>query len=492
MNKKAPQGDAPLDLLYAELVRATGSDKENSILDICISGKQKEIASVPLRYRLIALGFVKKLSPEEVNDRLLENGCPRLYARSFWEASVIYALRKGLSYVQWKDLLAQCEDLRAKIVPDTRISSSKSISLSDIRAYVEGNSSEKAGLNATMHVTKEIKKELAALASGNEGGQDSGQAEFLEFLRSNIESFSTVREKARYYFCKYLLHDLERRKRAYLDYMEKELARKKARNGKNTAGFPSDPVLIQDLHVFHSLSSLERKQRTIEEADEILENAFLSMRKIYKSYSNFYFDYPFRNWKMILAENGTDPLALDPDQKKALADAVRREENKKKSKHDSDADLLARLQKEFQDLEGQEPKNQMPKDQRSEEEKTSYQSGRQGEHFLRKVLRGTLDLDRTTLLSFLLYFRTTAMSEIPEAHRIDKERLNVILEGSGFPVLDPALPFDRFVCDFLESRDPWDLLAEEAEQMALSGKNFYLHRAWLHSVSMEREWGEVT
>lgn len=329
MNKKAPQGDAPLDLLYAELVRATGSDKENSILDICISGKQKEIASVPLRYRLIALGFVKKLSPEEVNDRLLENGCPRLYARSYWEASVIYALRKGLSYVQWKDLLAQCDKQREKIVSNNKAFPRKSISLADIRTYVNDNSLQIADFNSTMHMTREIEKELAALASGNEGGQDSGQAEFLEFLRSNIESFSTVREKARYYFCKYLLYDLERRKRAYLDYMEKEIARKKARNGKNTAGFPSDPVLIQDLHVFHSLSSLERKQRTMEEADEILENAFLSMRKIYKSYSNFYFDYPFRNWKMILAENGTDPLALDPDQKKALADAVRREKIRK-------------------------------------------------------------------------------------------------------------------------------------------------------------------
>ena len=491
MNKMNSQGDAPLDLLYAELVRAAGSSDGSSILDICLHGRQKEINAVPLRYRLIALGFVKKLSPEEVNERLLENDCPRLYARSFWEASVIYALRKGLSYAQWKDLLVQCEDLRAKIVPDSRISSGKSISLSDIRTYVEGNSSEKAGLNATIHMTKEIEKELAALASGNVGGQDSGQAEFLEFLRSNIESFSTVREKTRYYFCKYLLYELDRRIKICMDHAKQEaekslIEKTTAKSSKVTVYIPKDPAL----KVFYGLTPLRRKKYTLDVIREGLEKAALALHEIYKLYSDFYFDIPFLNWIHVLDMADADLTALPSDVSKALANAVRREaalmkkrKKKRGEKEDypedsSDAAQLKWLQDKLLRSDLEDPLSPLAE--------------RRGELFLRKVLRGTLDLDRTTLLSFLLYFGAVARSAIPAAHLINRERLNIILEESGFPILDPGQPFDRFVCDFLESRDLEAFLHEQAEEMALSGNDFYLYRTWMLSESGERQWSSLT
>lgn len=491
MNKKAPRGDAPLDLLYAELVRATGSDKESSILDICISGKQREIASVPLRYRLIALGFVKKLSPEEVNRRLLENGCPRLYARSYWEASVIYALRKGLSYAQWKDLLVQCDKQREKIVSNNKAFSRKSISLADIRTYVNDNSLQTADFNSTMQMTREIEKELAALASGNEGGQDSGQAGFLEYLRSNIESFSTVREKARYYFCKYLLYDLDRRIKICMDHAkqeaEKSLKEKKtSRSSEVKVYIPKDSAL----KVFYDLTPLRRKKYTLDVIREGLEKAALSLHDIYELYSRFYFDIPFLNWIHVLDISGADPAALPSDDSKDLANAVRREaalmkKRKKKEgeKEDypedsSDAAQLRWLQDKLLRSELEDPRSPL--------------ADRRGELFLRKVLRGTLDLDRTTLLSFLLYFGAVARSAIPAAHIINRERLNVILEESGFSVLDPDLPFDRFVCDFLESRDPEVFLIGQAEEMALSGKNFYLHQTWRLAQSEERQWSSLT
>ena len=206
---------------------------------------------------------------------------------------------------------------------------------------------------------------------------------------------------------------------------------------------------------------------------------------IYTLYSRFYFEYPFHDWIRILMESGTDPLTLDPNARKALADAARRDRGQRKEEKSgerSDAALLEWLQREIQALE----------DDELSKEKISYQSGREGENFLRKVLRGTLDLDRTTLLSFLLYFGNTYVSEIPAAHRISRERLNVILEESGFPALNPSLPFDRFVCRFLESPDPQAFLIEEAEQMALSGRNFYLHRAWRLAESAENQWHKMT
>ena len=59
--------------------------------------------SVPLCYRLIVLGFVKKMSPAELNEKLTEQGSPRLYSRNFWEATLIYAFLNGLSYENYFD-----------------------------------------------------------------------------------------------------------------------------------------------------------------------------------------------------------------------------------------------------------------------------------------------------------------------------------------------------------------------------------------------------
>lgn len=483
MKQKKARDDAPLDILYAELVQSAGPDNGSSLLDICLHGTQREIKAVPLRFRLIALGFVNHFSPEEVNRRLLENGCPQLYARSFWEASVIYALRKRLSYSQWKELLAHCGDLREKAALNSVAFSNKDITLLDIRAYVKDNSLQETNPYATMQVTKALEKKLADAAAGGEGDRFSVQSDFRDFLLSNITSFSTVREKARYYFCKYLLYDLDRRKKACAKFFEIETAAGR-REGTD---LPPDSVLLRDMYVFKVLSRLRRKKHSSDEVSAIIEEGALSLRVIYALYSHFYFEYPFHDWKRILFENGTDPLMLSTDAGKTLAVAIRRDTlhrkvKKAKPKDDSDAALLEWLQEEFQDLEDQEWK----------EGKTSYQSGREGENFLRKILRGTLDLDRTTLLSFLLYFGNAAMPEIPAAQRIDRERLNVILEESGFPPLDASLPFDRFVCRFLESSDPQAFLIEEADRMALSGKNFYLYRAWLLSTSAEDQWRRMT
>jgi hypothetical protein len=347
------QGDAPLDILYAELIRTAGSDSGSSLLDICFHGTQREISAVPLRLRLIALGFVKGLSPEEVNRRLLENGCPRLYARSYWEASVIFALRKGLTYARWKEMLVQCGELREQIVSDNRAFSDRTISLSDIRLYVGNNSLREADLSATLHVTKSLEDQLAASDPEHEEEGNSVQTEFRDFLLSNLASFSTVREKARYYFCKYLLYDLDGRKKACAEIAERETGARR----RDVTVLPSDSFLIRDLHVFKVLSRLRRKQHTSKEVNEIIESSALSLGMIYTLYSRFYFEYPFHDWIRILMENGTAPLTLDPNTGKTLADAARRDtvhRNVKKPKERSDAALLEWLQKEIQALEDDE------------------------------------------------------------------------------------------------------------------------------------------
>lgn len=73
------------------------------------------IGTVPLRYRIIGLGFVKKMSLDEVNQMLIENRCHKLYARSLFDATLIYAFENKLGYGKWRELLDKCKDIRSNI-----------------------------------------------------------------------------------------------------------------------------------------------------------------------------------------------------------------------------------------------------------------------------------------------------------------------------------------------------------------------------------------
>ena len=111
-------------------------------------------------------------------------------------------------------------------------------------------------------------------------------------------------------------------------------------------------------------------------------------------------------------------------------------------------------------------------------------ASRTGEFFIRKVLRGEVDLDRTTFLSFLLFFDKS--SSVPDSQRIDRERLREVLVNCGFPALSDDDPFDAFFIDYIESDDPMVFLIEEAEIMAMSEENFYLYKTYLESKDNDK------
>ena len=51
-------------------------------LEDCMSFQPDVIKNIPVRYRIIALGFIRKMSLEELNGKLTEQGCPKLYSRN--------------------------------------------------------------------------------------------------------------------------------------------------------------------------------------------------------------------------------------------------------------------------------------------------------------------------------------------------------------------------------------------------------------------------
>lgn len=66
------------------------------LLQTCMHADAKTAKKFPLRYRLIAVGFLAHLSLEQLEQKLTEHGCERLYARNPLEASLIFAFRRGL------------------------------------------------------------------------------------------------------------------------------------------------------------------------------------------------------------------------------------------------------------------------------------------------------------------------------------------------------------------------------------------------------------
>ena len=53
--------------------------------------EEKKLKSVPTRLEILAEGFASRWDLDQVNQKLEESGCEKLYERSFYEACLIYA-----------------------------------------------------------------------------------------------------------------------------------------------------------------------------------------------------------------------------------------------------------------------------------------------------------------------------------------------------------------------------------------------------------------
>ena len=435
----------------------TLEDTGTEQLDQCIRSNYSLSRKVPLRYKIISVGFVRKYTLEELNNKLQEYGLARLYARNLWEASLLFAFNKGLSYQEWRDLSEIVQDVKARSEPKADLLNQKSVSLNTLRKYIGANSNIDGNAELlTMHKTRHMESALSDIKAPEE---------LVEYFRSNIRDFSVVREKTRYYFCKYLWFYLERKIEYYLKISSK-------RSHYRTSD------MMDELSVFQGASKIMRSSLPPAKVRTSLEDLPISCGVLYAEFNEFFFGYVSLDWMQILLEQAGDLKKLPRKNIQKLAAAARCYD-KKYAKMD-DLEIIRALDEQ---LEKQE--EELDREASLDSDNRGYQKNRVGENTVRKYLKGTLDLDRTTFICFLLFFASELVS--PARLFLDRARLDFILKECGFRELDPYNDFDYFVINYLTAEDPADYLMEEVTRYALSQENFYLYKLYQESRSNDAD-----
>ena len=375
----------------------------------------QRMQKIPLRYRLIALGFMKKENLEQVNDRLLNQGCMPLYARSYLEASLIYAFSHGLSYEKWQELLMICEKIQSREKEQGEFFQGTTISYAELKQYVLGNSDCEEGQLYTRELTQLLEEQISQMS-------DDEQA-FQKYFEDNRNCFSGVREKTRYYFCKYLYYYLTGKMERFVALTERRVPR------------GDDFDLLKGLK---GITPLKRKQKSPEETRKWLEGCDVSCGEVFEEFNHFYFDYISNDWVEILSECLVDVSELTRH-KQQLIEQREEQDGKKKN--------------------------------------------RLGETMIRRFIKGNLDIDRSTLISMLLFFS----DDFPDETRgIDRQRLDLILDKCGFSMLRAKDDFDSFVIGYMQAEEREEYLMNEATQQALNGENFYLYHVYQGAESQAK------
>ena len=451
-------GQSAFDRMIESLMQ---EQSEERLLDDCMSSDIKAISRIPLRYRLIALGFVRKNTLQEVNELLKSQGCAALYSRSLWEASLIYAFHNGLSYSEWKDLQNVCREVREQKELKDRYFTDSRISLRDIRAYVEDNSENEGQVAATRHLTRANDLRIQNLTLE---GMD-----FRDFLSISFDTMSPVREKSRYYFCKYMYY-----------YLTTVLDRYIAARGDGT----ENDALPEEIAIFKGVTGLRRKKMTDDEVRAFLDDAGISLGAVFDAFNYYYFDYVSLDWMEVLVEYYGNFASMPEDSRHRLAASLRNYDPAGYAGL-TDDEVLEKKQTEM-DAEEESLNAVFSRDG----DNKGYQRNRAGENTIRKYIKGGLDIDRTTLICFLIFFGSNA--SLPEAYRISRKRLDDILIECGFAELRDDDDFDAFITAFIESDDPVSLLMNEVTAYALGEENFYLYKMYYASRSAEEDMNKLT
>ncbi|WP_143160719.1 hypothetical protein [Hespellia stercorisuis] len=463
------------EALYSNL-SANFADPGNLLDEINSSEVESK---VPLRLRILAEGFSRKMTGDQVNEVLAEENCDTLYARSFFEATILYALDHGMDYEQWKKFYANCQSYTSEIENRSQYFPGGKITLQQLKEYVSDNSTETM---ETVMLTRWMETELKETES---------EEDFHNFVKNNREKFSTVREKSRYYFCKYLYLYIEEKCESYYESCAKS-DQQRLQYGNmldKTERGALERFALEELSFLKPLTKLKKdaekakNNMSVEEKREYIENTALTPGGIFDEFNYFYFGYVSADWMEVLFElygsfdEWPEPLrikvahsmnlcGMEPDEEEKIQalKTLREMEEKQRKKEEALDDAYQRNDSESKKL---------------------YQQGRVGEDYFREFITGGRDINRSTLICFLLFVKMRM--QLSEENKITMNRLNRILLNCKFLQLKPDNDFDQFVIRFLRSQEPMEILEEEVEKQVVQGKNFYLYKVYNEAYCHQKE-----
>lgn len=434
---------------------------------------------LPKRLEILAEGFAKQLHSSEVNEKLLANDCETLYVRSYFEASLIYAYDHGITYPQWKELFAKCQEIYDESNQQNEIFQGGKITLKQLESYVLKGSDS---MLQTEYLTRWMETKLK---------EKNDEAGFVAFMTENASHFSASREKARYYFCKYLYYYIREKCEAY--YRSCEISEKLRRQYGSTLLAEErgmqEKFALEDLTFLKPLTKLKKEAdkvkagMTVEEKKAYLESASLTPGGIFDEFNYFYFGYVSADWIEVLFELYGE-LEEWPYQTKLK---IARSLGLCHAKCDKAAEKKALDELEIMAQKQREKEESMDLSHARDESarKKIYQRGRSGEDYFRDFILGKRDINRSTLLSFLLFVNERI--SLDGDNKITIPRLNRILVNCGFSQLRPKHSFDQFVMRFLKAEDPMEVVEEDVEKQVIQGNDFYLYKVYRDAYCHQSE-----
>lgn len=449
-----------MESVFEKMISDLRSQDGEYLLENGMYFRLRELKKTPERYRVIAYGFAENLSLEELNEILTESGCEKLYARNFLEASLVFAFSREMSYERWKKLWGECRSAVKLIAEDDLLAQQKKITVECLREYVEKNSELNKDELCTRKLTRYLEEDIRKLPD------DARQ--FRQFLEQNVQSFSTVREKTRYYFCKYLYYYIMQKINQYLSAVEKGKGVKQA---------------LSELLILKGAAGLQQKKMEVSAQREFLENAPVSFGNIYDAFNYFYFGYVSTDWMEVLLDYYGGNITLLPEkEKRNLAKSLRSYESRWKGMEDDE--IIKRKWKEMQEEE-----RRLDEIYSLDGRERGYQKNRSGEKSIRNYVKGRVDIDRTTLICYLIFFGRNI--SVSERQMISLGRINSILQECGFPRLRREKEFDRFIMEYMQSAEPVDYLMEAVTQYAFRNQNFFLYHMYNESVNNEEQFEKL-
>lgn len=427
------------------------------------------------RVDIIVEGIKKHKSVEDVNNELKDNQKDVLYARSFWESCIIYTLNNGLNgndFIEiknkYQDVVDEAYNQNMKYFEDGAITFKK------IEDYVVENSDTSNNLQ-TMFITNEMALELENVHN---------EKDFKTYIEKNKNKFSMVRERTRYYFCKYLYFYLKQQideyLKKYMDLLDSDMVK---------SGLYKDKIksLLEEESGFITFITDADRTRLKKinsyggHMDYLQNQVKISESILFREFNYFYSEYITLDWLAMVFEMYDNPESWTD------ARIIKVGHKLKLCKKNPDE---AEIKKTLEELIGKWNEYDVGLDEQYRRDdieavRKSYQKGRSGNNFFRDFFKGDRDISRSTFLAFMLFIGGT--TKLSDKDKINIQRLNVMLQNCQFQPLNPRNPYDKFIVGYLNATDRLEYLYDEMEKSADALEKSVLYKLYTDSYSHERE-----